>query len=248
MKKIIAIGGGEIGRKGFQIETKKIDEEIIKLSGKTSPSILFIPTASKDSKGYISDFEKYFGKKLGCKTDVLLLNKNSTNKYIREKIFSTDIIYVGGGSTLRMMMAWRKFGLDKILREAYEKEIVISGLSAGAICWFNYGHSDSKKFVSKNVSWNFIKVRGLGWFNFTFCPHYHFEKREKDFRKMIDRDGGIGLAFDNKTAIEIIDNKFRILKSNNRARAYRLFRRNGMIITAELKSEEFKLLSVLSST
>lgn len=248
MKKIIAIGGGEIGRKGFQIETKKIDEEIIKLSGKTSPSILFIPTASKDSKGYISDFEKYFGKKLGCKTDVLLLNKNSTNKYIREKIFSTDIIYVGGGSTLRMMTTWRKFGLDKILREAYEKEIVISGLSAGAICWFDFGHSDSKRFVSKNVSWNFIKVRGLGWYHFTFCPHYHFEKREKDFQKMIERDGGIGLAMDNKTAIEIIDNKYRILKSDDNAKAYRLFRKNEIVIRDELITKEFRLLSELSKT
>ncbi len=248
MKKVVAIGGGEIGRKGYQIETKKIDEEIIKLSSKTSPTILFIPTASKDSKGYISDFEKYFGKKLGCITDVLLLNKNTTKEYIRKKIFSSDIIYVGGGNTLRMMTTWRKLGVDKILKEAYEKEIVIAGLSAGAICWFNYGHSDSKRFVSKNVSWNFIKVRGLGWFNFTFCPHYHFEKREKDFETMINRDNGIGLAFDNKTAIEIIDDKFRILKSNKKAKAYRLFKKNGKVITEELKTEDFKPLSILSLT
>lgn len=245
MKKIVAIGGGEIGSKGFQIETKEIDQEIIRLSGKKSPLVLFIPTASSDSKDYISAFEKYFENNLNCKTDILYLNDSTKPEYIQSKIFSADIIYVGGGNTLRMMTLWRKLGVDIYLKDAWRKGIVMSGLSAGAICWFDFGHSDSRRFVSKNKTWNLIKVKGLGLYNFIFCPHYHFEKRENDFQSLIKRDGGIGLAFDNKTAIEIVDDNFRILKSNKNAKAYQITKKNDEIEIKELTNEDFKSLSTL---
>ena len=71
MKKIVAIGGGEIGSPGCLIETTKIDKEIIRLSGKKRPRVLFIPTASSDSDGYFETVKKHFGKRLGCEVDVL---------------------------------------------------------------------------------------------------------------------------------------------------------------------------------
>jgi len=181
MKRIVAIGGGEIGRPGYKIETREIDLEIIKLSGKKNPKVLFIPTASNNSTGYVSVFQNYYGKDLGCVVDSLAIDKNMSKTEMKDKVLSSDIIYVGGGNTLKMMTAWRKYGLDKILKEAYEKGIIMTGVSAGAICWFDFGNSDSKSFVSKNASWNFIKVRGLGFYKFIFCPHYHFEKKRKRF-------------------------------------------------------------------
>jgi dipeptidase E len=101
MGKIIAICGGEIGRPGTKVETNAIDKEIIKLSGKKNPLLLFIPTASSDSESYYEVVKKHFGKKLGCRTDVLYLIKDKNTKTeIRNKILSADIIYVGGGDTL----------------------------------------------------------------------------------------------------------------------------------------------------
>jgi dipeptidase E len=245
MRKIVAIGGGEIGRQGYQIETLKIDEEIIKLSGKKTPLVLFIPTASKDSEMYVTVFKEHFGGRLKCQTDVLYLNGNSKITEITNKILSADIIYVGGGNTLRMMTLWRKLGVDKVLKRAWEKGIVLSGLSAGGICWFDFGHSDSRKFTSKKVSWDFIKVKGLGFYPFVFCPHYHFEKREKDFETMIKRDRVIGLAFDNKTALEIVDDRFRILKSNPSAKAYKIFYENEEVQLKELTNQDFQPLTSL---
>ena len=100
--KIVAIGGGEIGRPGYPVETTKIDKEIIKLSGKKKPRVLFIPTASSDSEGYVEVLNKHFGKRLKCKTDVLYLIKEKlTKKQIKEKVFNTDIVYVGGGNTAK---------------------------------------------------------------------------------------------------------------------------------------------------
>ena len=135
MKKIVAVGGGEIGRPGYSIETAKIDKEIIKLSGKKRPKFLFIPTASLDADDYVKVVNNYFGNKLGCVIDVLyLVNKKISRREIENKILNSDIIYVGGGNTFKMLKLWRKLGVDKVLAAAYKKGIVHSGVSAGAIC------------------------------------------------------------------------------------------------------------------
>ena len=133
--KIVAIGGGEIGRPGTKIETLEIDEEILRLSGKKNPKLLFIPTASGDSAGYIDVVETYFGIKLGCTVDTLLLwGTDLSEREIEKKIESADIIYVGGGNTLSMIRLWKKLGVDTLLQNAAERGVVLSGVSAGAVC------------------------------------------------------------------------------------------------------------------
>jgi dipeptidase E len=100
--------------------TTGIDREIIRLSNREHPKILFIPTASSDSERYCRRFVEHFGRFLKCKTDVLfLLETPRSIQEIERKIFSADIIYVGGGNTLYMMRVWRRLGVDKLLRTAY---------------------------------------------------------------------------------------------------------------------------------
>jgi dipeptidase E len=113
---IVAIGGGVIRTRG----TAPIDREIIRLSGKKRPNLLFIPTASSDSELYYQRVREYFEGFLKCKTDVLYLIKEQPSvKHIRKKILSADIIYVGGGNTLMMMKVWRRLSVDKLLKAAY---------------------------------------------------------------------------------------------------------------------------------
>ena len=223
MKKIVAIGGGEIGRPGYPIETTQIDKEIIRLTGKKNPKLLFIPTASSDSESYFKVVKKHFGEMLGCKTDVLYLIKEKlSKKEIKDKILKSDIIYIGGGNTLKMMKIWRKNDVDKILKEAYKKGIVLSGLSAGSICWFKWGNSDSRKFT--NPSADLIKVSGLGLINALHCPHYDFEKERKtDLKKMMRKTSGVAIAIENCCAIEVIDGKYRIISSKPSANAYKVY-------------------------
>lgn len=122
--KIVAIGGGEIGRPGYPIETERIDREIIRLTGKRRPKVLFLPTASGDDPSYWEVFQRYYGQRLGCRTDILyLLRQRPSFKEIKEKILSSDIIYVGGGNTLRMLRRWRRLGVDKVL-ELAEKTVL----------------------------------------------------------------------------------------------------------------------------
>ena len=104
-KAIVAIGGGEIRTRG----TADIDREIIRLSNKKHPKVLFIPAASSDSERYCRNFTEYFGKFLKCHTDVLLLvDAPPSAQEIERKIFSSHVVYVGGGNTLHMMRVWRR--------------------------------------------------------------------------------------------------------------------------------------------
>jgi dipeptidase E len=246
MKRIVAIGGGEIGRPSFPIETAKIDKEIIRLTGKKNPRLLFLPTASSDSELYHDVVQKYFGKKLGCKVKVLnLIREKFSQKEIKEKILSSDIIYVGGGNTLKMMKVWRKMGVDKILKLAHEKGIVLSGLSAGSICWFKYGSSDSRR--EKNPKADLIKVSGLGLIQAVHCPHYHFEKdRRADLKKMMKKTAGVAIALDNCSAIEVVGEKYRIITSKSSANAYKVYWKNNKYHEEKIKEEkEFKPLKEL---
>jgi len=221
--KIVAIGGGEVRL----AETLAIDKEIVKLSGKKKPKLLFIPTASDDAEGYCQTIKKYFGKRLDCKVEHLLLsNKSLTKKVIKEKILSTDIIYVGGGNTLKMMILWRKLGIDTYLKQAYKNGVVLSGLSAGAICWFKHGESDSRKFNNPDAP--FSKVTGLGLISALLCPHYDTEKeRQDDLKTMMKNTSGIAIALENCCAIEIVDDTYKIITSKKSANAYRIFWSKG---------------------
>ena len=228
--KIVAIGGGEIR----ELETVAIDKRIVELTGKTRPKALFIPTASSDASGYIDTFEKVYGEHLGCQTRTLTLIQNPPPfDEMSALVLDSDLVYVGGGNTYKMMKLWRRLGLDAVLAEAASRGTVLSGLSAGAICWFKYGHSDSQSF-SSNPKWDYIRVRGLGFINAVYCPHYHVEKREASFLEMIAKRGGIGIACDNNAAIEIVGEHYRILTSAPNGKAYKLFKRDGNAVITEL--------------
>lgn len=242
MKKIVAIGGGKIGQPGYPVETTKIDKEIIRLTGKKNPKLLFIPTATLDSDSYFEVVKKHFGKRLGCKIDILyLIKEKPIKKEIEEKILKSDIIYVGGGNTLKMMKIWRNTGVDKILKKAYEKGIVLSGLSAGSICWFESGHSDSMSFYNPK-KWKYINVKGLGLIKGVHCPHYDSKtlriSRKKNFQNMIKKIGGFGIAVENNCAIEFIDGKYyKVVASKQRAGAYKVYKKRGEIVSEKIEQK-----------
>lgn len=238
-KTIVAIGGGEIRTRG----TAPIDREIIRLSHKRNPRLLFIPTASSDSERYWKHVQEYFGNFLKCKTDVLfLIQEQPSEGHIRRKILSADIIYVGGGNTLQMMRIWRRLGVDKLLLSAYENGTVLSGISAGAICWFDSGHSDSMSFYNPR-KWKYINVRGLGLINGIHCPHYNSMTRgiprRKHFRDMIRKTGGIGIAIENNCAIEFLDGRFyRVISSKSYSRAYRVCKVGGEVVAEQIREQK----------
>ena len=174
MAPIIAIGGYKTdwSEEGCFDTPFEIDQRIVKLTGKKKPKVLFIPTALLDSPGYTKSFLRVYEGKLACSVEVLrLISEKPSYKEIAEKIRSADVIYVGGGNTLMMMNKWRRLGVDKLLIEAHQRGTVLAGVSAGAICWYEWGVSDSRQFYDKN-SHEYIRVRGLGLLKGLCCPHY----------------------------------------------------------------------------
>ena len=226
MGKLICIGGGEIPRikNGIELpyETKEIDEEIVKTSNKKNPKLLFIGTASSHSYDYYLVIKKIY-ENLGCTVsnlDLLADNINMTD--VKKSILNTDIIYVGGGNTRFMLEKWRELGIDKLLIQAYNKGIVCSGLSAGSYCWFKY---------------NYDLIEGLGIINAINCVHYDQKDNEakEKFYDVIKDKNMEGIALDNCVAIEFIDGKIKIIKSNPNRNAYKVIYENGEIIEKIIK-------------
>lgn len=237
MGRIIAIGGGEI-RYG---DTYEIDKIIVEATGLDHPKLLFIPTASDDAEGYVDSIRVAFGEKLGCEVTALRLIEDLPQaSEIQELILSADIIYVGGGNTKKMLEVWRQHSVDVYLREAYDKGVILSGLSAGSICWFDYGHSDSDTIASGEVQ-PYSLVGGIGLIPMLNCPHYNEEGRGDDFSLKVQESGIVGLALDNYVAVDILDENFRIIKSDKYANAYRVVPDDvGVCIEVLEESREFK--------
>jgi dipeptidase E len=242
MGKIVAIGGGSPGMPGQLARTGffMYDQEIIKLTHKKNPKLLFIPTASKDSVKYSQAIVDYFGRKLKCRVDVLnVVKEKYLENVLKKKILNSDIVYVGGGNTLYMISKWKKLGIDRLLYKAYKKGVVMSGLSAGAICWFKHGTSDSRMMTNPKYK-KYIRVSGLGWISFTLSPHHISEKkRKKGLIQIINKYGGVGLALDDYAAIEIIDKKFRIITAKIGVGASKVYKVNGKVTFEKIVNNKF---------
>lgn len=244
--KIVAIGGGKIGRFGPQVKTTAIDREIVRLSGKTAPRLLFIPTASAGCDEYCAAIYKQFSKKLGCKVDILLLvNTDPERKSIEERMEKADIIYVGEGNTLKMMRYWRKYGVDDAIRKAMRCGAVLCGSSAGSIAWFTYGNSDSLK-SDKNPN-KLVRVRGLGFVKALICPHYDKENsRKASLKEMMKTTSGVAIALDECCALVIVDDAYRVLSSIKGRKAYRVYWKKDKFNKEEItQSQEFVPLKPL---
>ena len=218
--KLMLIGGGDIGRSNTKYETKEIDEKIVKLSNKENPNFLFIGLASNFSDSYYKVIKDIY-KNLGCKTGKIS-NKTLTHiEVVEEKIKNADIIYIGGGDTVKLVNILKENKINKMLKEKLDTESVLVGISAGAISYLKSGLSDTE--IINNISNNYVKVDGLGFIDYMFVPHFSSDsKKKKDLEKVLKNDkDSIALCVDNCAAIEIIDGHINVVKSDIKAKAYK---------------------------
>lgn len=223
MGRIVAIAGGDLK------STEGLNQYMVELSKKEHPNVLFIGTASEDAESYIEKIEQAFSE-LGCMVKSLaLLKETYINAEIDKLLAWAEVIYVGGGDTVSMMKVWKKYSVDQKLKEIYRKDTaVLCGISAGAICWFSCGHSDSEAFLGKG-NWQFIFAEGmLDIHHMAFCPHYNEEGRES-FDEMLKGKNMLGLAMENETAFVEIDGEISFIRSRENAKAYTLSYKDGEI-------------------
>ena len=195
-RNIIAIGGGGFGANPGQ---GIIENYILKQTKKKNPRICFIPTATGDNEAYKVSFYSTFTN-LNCYPSHLDFFKRTPD--LNELILNQDAIFVGGGNTKSMLAVWKEWGLDKILKRAYLNGTVMSGVSAGAICWFQNGITDSWASNLKMMPClNFVKG--------TCCPHYDEEpERKPAVRNLLLRNKIKNVyAVDGGAALHIKDEK-----------------------------------------
>ena len=203
MKKIIAIGGGELRER----TTLKIDEYIANLAkeraGENRANALFIPTASHDFMPYYNTFHKVYTGVFNIKTDVALsVFKEVDLEKMKAKFEKADVIYVGGGDTVFMMESWRETGLLPLIKEAYERGVILAGLSAGAICWFSDIYTDSA-LVNGEGEEKYSMFKGLGWIDGVISPHYG--ARMLDFDKIVCYNYESAFGLEDNAALVIED-------------------------------------------
>lgn len=229
MGRIVAIGGGDL-RCG---ETLPIDRYIVSLARNKNPNLLFIPTASHDFPGYIESVRTVYSS-LGCSFESLCLYGDESDDDIRRKILSADIIYVGGGNTEAMMELWRQRSVDQYLRQVYRNGTVLAGLSAGSICWFIAGYSDSE-FIAGVDRPVYKWVRGLGLLPFLHSPHYN-EPERRGFDDYFAGQFTDAIALDNNTAFVEVDGVYSVFKADETARAVLLSWDGAAVHRRELDS------------
>lgn len=213
MKQIIALGGG-----GFSMEPDNplLDRYILNQSNRANPKICFIPTASGDSDTYISRFYQFFEKQ-HCQPSHLSLFKPPTRD-IESFLLEKDILYVGGGNTKNLLVLWKEWGMDIVLKKAWEQGIILAGISAGSICWFEEGVTDS-------YGDRLEPLKCLGFLKGSNCPHYDGESdRRPSYHELIASKKIIpGIATDDGVAIHYIEqNISRIVSSRPNAKAYKV--------------------------
>jgi dipeptidase E len=203
---IFAMGGG-----GFTMEPENpaLDDYVRTLAPAREPRICLLPTAGGDSEDQIRRFHAAFADHLCEPTHVSLFRLGRRPVPLREHLLAQDVIYVGGGSMINLLALWRAHGLDAILREAWQRGIVLAGLSAGSMCWFEHG-------ITKSVGAPTVTA-GLGFLPGSNSVHYDGEpERRPIYLDAIARgaiapgwgvDDGVGLLFRGTRMVEAVSSR-----------------------------------------
>ena len=224
-RQIIAMGGG-----GFSMEPDNplLDQYILDQARRKRPSVCFLPHATDDAPRYVLNFYKAFSN-LDARPTYLSLFTPHTGD-LETFLLEQDVIYVGGGNTKSMIALWREWGLDSILRQAYQQGTVLAGISAGANCWFQECSTDS-------IPGPYTVLPCLGLLKGSFCPHYDGEpERRPSFHRLM-KSGKIlpGYAVDNSAAAHFVDEALsECVASVSHARVYQVRKDQGEVTEIEL--------------
>jgi len=227
---IVAMGGG-----GFSMEPESqlLDDYVLDQAragrGRNRPRVCFVGTASGDAPTYIAGFYAAFARKSEASHLPLFVR---TGEPIEPFLLEQDVIYVGGGNTANMLAIWRLHGVDRVLRRTWDEGVVLTGLSAGSLCWFEAGTTDS--FGPQLAPFS----DGLGFIPGSHAPHYDGEPNRRPHYQRLVREGVLppGYAADDGAAVVFRGTELaEVVASRPDARGYRVERAaTGDAIETEL--------------
>jgi dipeptidase E len=208
---ILAMGGG-----GFTAaRDPALDDLVLSLADAPRPRICLLPTAGGDSETQIRRYYETFGDRLCEPSHVSLFRLGRMPVPLREHLLTQDAIYVGGGSMVNLLAVWRAQGLEAILRDAWRAGIVLAGLSAGSMCWFEWGITTSYGAPAP--------ARGLGFLPGSNSVHHDSEPARRPVYLDAVRRGAVpsGSAVDDGAALVYRGTALaEVVSARPRARAY----------------------------
>lgn len=193
-------------------ENPLLDTYVLDAAPVARPRITLLPTASGDSDRLIAQFYTAFNR-YDCRPRHVSLFRQATD--MAERLLDTDILYVSGGNTRNLLAIWHVAGVTPLIKRAWEQGIVLGGVSAGAICWFEQGHTDS--------AGDLRALDGLGYLPGSCSPHYDGEIHRRPSYRALIAAGAIkpGLALDDGVAAHFIGTeRTRLVSSRPNARAW----------------------------
>jgi dipeptidase E len=201
---IVASGGLRPG--------SKLDDYVLELA--RGPKICIVPTATMEADWLLVMFYDAFARR--AEPSHLLFNPWPPEN-LRELVLSQDVLLVPGGNTANMLAVWRVYGFDQIVREAWEGGVVLCGWSAGMICWFEAGVTDS--FGPQLES-----MDCLGFLPGSACPHYDGEElRRPRYRELVDNGLPPGYGAEDGVALHFVGTELRdVVTVVEGKRAYRV--------------------------
>ena len=208
---IVALGGlGEADE-----EAGRLVRFALSLTGKERPRVCLVPTASNEAPEYMLRFyENMSGHAEASHVSFFPWPRDD----LREHVLAQDAIFVSGGNTANLLAIWRAHGFDEIIREAWQQGIVLAGSSAGMICWFEAGVTDSFGPQLEGMR------DGLGFLPGSACPHYDGEgERRPVYTRLVGEGFPAGLAADDCVALRFDGTELaEVVSSRAGSRAYRV--------------------------
>jgi peptidase E len=225
---IVAMGGG-----GFSMEprNRRLDDYVLGRCASRRPKVCFLGTASGDSDRYAQRFLRAFPARRAQASVLSLFRRDGTDP--AKHLLAQDVIYVGGGNTANMLAVWRLHGVDRALRAAWRAGVVLTGVSAGALCWFEGGTTDSFGGLKPLHD-------GLGFLPGSFSPHYDGEPGRRPAYHAAVAAGlptglAAGLACDDGAAVHFVGLRLvAAVASRPGASAYRVERRGRSVVETVL--------------
>lgn len=228
-RKIYAAGSGH-----DMFALMETTDEVVELSGKAKPRVLYLGTATYDDQAAATDQTANFASKGFFVQALKVAYTTPSAKFLELSFNLADIVIVSGGNTLFAHDRWVKLGIDALMRKAMGRGVVLAGGSAGGIVWWDGGHSDSMDpqtyknppgpYVNPNLtkheldqSWAYVRAPGLGMLPGLFCPHYDVTEgngvlRATSFTNTLQHHAGeTGVAVDNWGALVIDGDTYRVI-------------------------------------
>jgi dipeptidase E len=219
-RQIVAIGGGRLCR--------GLAEYLVGLTGKERPAVLYIGTANaEDASGALRTYDTFAGLAEVSRLEFFPWPPENLSSVVLE----SDLVFVGGGNSANMLAIWRVHGVDELLRQALDGGTVLAGSSAGALCWFESGVTDS-------FGPQLDVMDCLGFLSGSFCPHWNDEEQRRPrYHELLAQGMAPGYAADAGVGLQFVDGERReVVACEKGLRAYRVELRDGEVVETPIKA------------